>query len=420
MRKQENPRAPRGQDGIAPAGADGPPTDRWRALTVLAAAYFLGMSCWFSASAVLPQLRAAWSLSAFSGSLLTISVQLGFVAGSLTSAFFNLADLMPPRRLMLWGALGAAAANALLLASTGASTAMPCRFLTGAALALVYPPGLKAIATWFRRERGAALGTMVGALTLGSALPHLLNGLGGTRWQAVVVLTSLFTVVGGLLAEFGTRDGPYPFPRAVFDPRQAPRAMLNPGVRLASLGYFGHMWELYAMWSWFSAFYADVLVRAGRPQPLRGAAFATFAVIGAGALGCWLAGRMGDTWGRARTTILAMAISGTCAITIGIPGLPGPLVLLIGVLWGFWVVADSAQFSAIVTEVADQGYVGTAVTLQLAVGFTLTMLTIWLVPVLRETAGWGWAFASLAAGPVLGIIAMLRLDRRLRVNSRHP
>ena len=367
------------------------------------------MTTWFSASAVLPQLRTEWDLDAGAASLLTISVQLGFVAGALLSALLNLADLVPPRRLMLLGALGAAAVNGGLCLASGAAGALPLRFLTGACLALVYPPSLKAVATWFRRERGTALGVMVGALTLGSALPHLVNALGGVQWRTVILVTSALTFCGGLIAEFVGRDGPYPFPKAVFAPREALRAFANPGVRLASLGYFGHMWELYAMWAWFNPFMADVLSRHGDASPRQGASLAAFAVIGVGGLGCWAAGRLGDRWGRTRTTALAMTLSGACALLIGWERLPVPAVLLLGLVWGFWVVADSAQFSTMVTEVAEQRYVGTAVTLQLAVGFTLTVATIWLVPVLREHAGWHGAFASLAAGPLLGVAAMLRL-----------
>jgi MFS family permease len=392
--------------------AAGEPAQRWWALGVLASAALLEMTTWFSAAAVLPQLRSAWNLSPGVGSLLTISVQLGFVAGCLLSAVLNLADLVPPRRLMFFGGLAAAAVNVSLLASAGPRSALPLRFATGASLALVYPPSLKAMATWFRRGRGTALGVMVGGLTLGSAVPHLLNGLGGVEWRRVIVHTSLLTVAGGVLAEFIGSDGPFPFPRAVFDPRQAARAFANRGVRLATLGYFGHMWELYAVWTWFAAFFADVLARRGtlflHSAPAE-AACATFAVIGFGGAGCWAAGWLADRWGRTRTTALAMAISGSCALVIGLNALSAVAVLLIGLVWGFSVVADSAQFSTMVTEVADQSYVGTALTLQLAIGFTLTVLTIWLVPELREARGWYWAFAMLALGPAGGIYAMLRL-----------
>ncbi len=372
----------------------------------------LAMSTWFSASAVLPQLRADWGLSTNEGSLLTIAVQLGFVAGAVGSAATNLADLIAPRRLMLLGAVGAATVNAGLVLASGPWSAILLRFATGVFLAGVYPPGLKAMATWFRRGRGTALGIMVGALTVGSALPHLVNGLGGVRWQSVILATSALTLAGGVVAEVLGRDGPFPFPAASFDPSQARKAFADRGIRLATLGYFGHMWELYAMWAWFSVFFADRLTLGGVVDPRRGSAYATAAVIGVGSLGCWVGGVLGDRWGRTRTTALAMAISGTSAILVGVlRSAPVPVVLAIGLVWGFWVVADSAQFSAIVTELADQRYVGTAVTLQLAAGFVLTVLTIWLVPVLRDALTWRWAFSFLAVGPALGVWAMLRLLR---------
>jgi MFS family permease len=374
------------------------------ALLLLAVVLILGMTTWFSASAVIPQLRNDWDLSTGTGAWLTIAVQLGFVAGALISTVFNLADIVPARVMILVGAAGAALANLGLLAADGAALAIPLRFLTGAFIAGVYPPALKLMATWFRRGRGTALGILVGALTLGTALPHLVNGLGGLEWRTVVVTTSLLSLAGGILA-LAVKEGPFPFPPAVFDPRQIRRALSNRGVRLASLGYFGHMWELYAMWAWFVVFFAD-----GAGGSYKAAPYAAFAVIGIGALGCYVGGVLGDTWGRTRTTALMMTASGTCALVIGLLiDSPRWLVLVVGLLWGFTVVADSAQFSTMVTELADQAYVGTALTLQLAIGFTLTVATIWLIPQLQDGFGWRWAFAFLAPGPILGVLAMLRL-----------
>jgi MFS family permease len=396
---------------VAVSGSHQPdPPGRWRALAGLAVAVLLAMTTWFSATAVVPQLREVWGLGPGAAAWLTIGVQLGFVAGALVSAATNLADVVAPRRLIAASALGAAAANLGLLAVGGAAGAIALRVATGALLAGVYPPAMKAMATWFRRGRGTALGVMVGALTLGSAVPHLVNGLGGVRWQVVILATSAMTVLGGLLALAGA-DGPLAFPRAVFDPRQAGLVVRDRGVRLATLGYFGHMWELYAMWAWFAPFAAAALAARGHPDPLRTAAFATFAVIGVGAAGCALGGVLGDRWGRTRATALAMAVSGGCAASIGWLGGAAPfaLVLALGLVWGVSVVADSAQFSTMVTEVADQRYVGTAVTLQLAIGFTLTVPAIWLVPLVRDAAGWGVAFSMLAPGPLLGILAMRRL-----------
>jgi MFS family permease len=367
------------------------------------------MTTWFSASAVVPQLREDWGLSDTAAAWLTIAVQLGFVAGAVLSSLVNLADVAAARYVILGGAAGAAAANLGLAAASGPTAGIPLRFATGFFLAGVYPPALKLMATWYRRNRGVALGILVGALTVGSAAPHLVNGLGGLDWQVVVYVTSALTLAGGILAVVGVPEGPFPFPRAPFDPHQARRVLANRGVRLASLGYFGHMWELYAMWAWFLVFFRDVLARDGTGGGST-AAYATFAVIGAGGIGCWVGGVMGDRIGRTPTTALMMAVSGTCSVVIGLLLGASPwLVLAVGLVWGFAVVADSAQFSTMVTELSDQAYVGTALTVQLAVGFTLTVATIWLVPVFEDAVGWRFAFAFLAPGPILGILAMLRL-----------
>jgi MFS family permease len=379
-----------------------------RALAVLSLALVLSMTTWFSATAVVPQLREEWDLGRSGAAWLTIAVQLGFVAGALLSSLGNVADVLSPRTVILVGSLGAAAANALVAVASGPNEAVPLRALTGFFLAGVYPPALKLMATWFRRGRGFALGTLVGALTVGSAAPYLVNGLGGLDWRLVVYATSLLTVAGGVLAAAFVPEGPHAFPRAPFAPRQAGQVLRNRGVRLASLGYFGHMWELYAMWAWFLIFFRD-----GHGASAKGAAYATFAAIAIGGLGCVAAGLAADRFGRAETAAAAMAVSGACALAIGaLVNAPGTLVLAVGLVWGFAVVADSALFSTLVTEYADQAYVGTALALQLAIGFTLTVATIWLVPVLEDAVGWRWAFAFLAPGPALGVLAMLRLRAR--------
>jgi MFS family permease len=388
-----------------------PDSGRWRALAVLAVALVLSMTTWFSASAVIPQLRDEWGLGDASAAWLTIAVQLGFVAGALASSAFSLADVFSPRHVILVGSLGAAGANVMISAVDGAGGAIPLRFMTGFFLAGVYPPALKLMATWFVRGRGSALGILVGALTLGTAMPHLVNGLGGLEWKVVIYVTSLLTLAGGLLVTTSVGEGPYRFPKAVFDPRQVRFVFSNRGVRLASLGYFGHMWELYAMWAWFIVFISSSIGAGDRTSTA--APYITFAVIGIGGLGCWIGGILGDRWGRTNTTALMMVVSGLCSILIGL-AFTGPtwLVVAIALVWGFAVVADSAQFSTIVTELADQAYVGTALTLQLALGFTLTVATIWLMPVLERALTWRWAFAFLAPGPALGAAAMLRLRSR--------
>jgi MFS family permease len=374
-----------------------------RSLALLAAALVLSMTTWFSATAVVPQLREEWGLGDTAAAWLTIAVQVGFVSGALIGSALSIADVFPPRVVILLGSLGAAGANALLVAADG-ELGIAARVATGFFLAGVYPPALKLASTWFQRGRGTALGIVVGALTLGSAAPHLVNGLGGLDWHVVVWVTSGLTALGGILVFVVVPEGPFLFPSARFAPRQAGLVLRNRGVRLASLGYFGHMWELYAMWAWFLVFFGAVAADG------RAAAYATFAVIGIGAAGCWLGGVAGDRWGRPETTAAAMALSAACALLIGLAGDgPAALVVGLGLVWGFAVVADSAQFSTLVTEHADQAYVGTALGLQMAVGFALTVPTIWLIPFLEDEVGWRWAFAFLAPGPALGILAMLRL-----------
>ncbi len=382
---------------------------RGRILTYLALTLAFSISTWFSASAVIPQLRSQWDLSPTAAAWLTIGVQLGFVVGAVVSSLFNLADLLSTRYVIMGGALGAAAANALLLISDGPEAGIPLRFATGFFIAAVYPPAFKLISTWFREGRGLALGILAAAIVLGNGFPHLINGLGGLDWRIVIAATSLLALLGGLIAGLLVREGPYPFPRAVFDLRQIGLALKNRGVRLATFGYIGHMWELFAMVAWILVFFVDAfdLHNFGSASA---PAFATFAVYAVGAAGSWFGGILADRWGRTNTTILLMAVSGACALLIGLVFQHSLfLTLLIGLIWGLTIVGDSAQFSTMVTETADQSYVGTALTLQLAAGFAVTVVTIWLLPFLQAWFTWRWAFALLATGPAFGIWAMLRL-----------
>jgi MFS family permease len=360
------------------------------------------MSTWFSATAVIAQLREEWGLGDTHAAWLTIAVQVGFVVGATVSSVLNLADVIPPQRFVLIGACGAAMANlGLLLGETGA---VGLRFATGFFLAAVYPPTLKLMATWFRTGRGAALGILVGAVTIGSSFPHLVNALGGANWRTVVVTTSVLTFIGGLLA-LTVSEGAFPFPKAQFDPRQIRSVLADRDVRLTSFGYFGHMWELYAMWAWFVVF-----MRTATDASAFTASLVTFAVIASGALGCWLGGVIADRRDRPSLTIGMMLASASCALLIGFASeISIVLVIIVGLIWGITVVGDSAQFSTLVTERADQRYVGTALTLQIAFGFTLTVATIWLIPRFVDAVGWEWGFVLLAPGPLLGSAAMWRL-----------
>lgn len=383
-----------------------------RALALIAVATFASMSVWFSASFVVPQLQQLWHLTSGESALLTIVVQLGFVVGALAAAASGLADAVPPRRLMSVGALCAAAANLLLLWAPGFGTALLLRALTGACLAAVYPPALKEVSSWFRKGRGTALGVIIGALTLGSAAPQLVKASGGLGWQSVIAATSVLTAFGGLLVLTVRGTGPYPFPRSVFQLRSAIRAVRSRPVLLANLGYAGHMWELYAMWAWIGTFLAGLRGFSGGPDGARHAALAAFACIGAGAIGCLVGGWIGDRVGRAQSALISLVLSGSTAVVLAVVrDVPTPIVVVLSAFWGFWVIADSAQFSALVTETADPRYVGSAVSLQLALGYLTTAVTIYLVPVLAESASWSAALLVLAAGPLAGVLALVAFRR---------
>lgn len=390
--------------------SDAPTPAAWRMLALLTGAVILSMTTWFSATAILPQLTEHWQLSGASQIWMTNGVQLGFVIGALSLSLVNLPDIAPLRLLTGLAAALAALANLALLVAPSAGWAIALRLLTGIALAGVYPPALKLVATWFIRGRGLAMGTMIGGLTLGSAFPHLLRALtGALDWSYVVVGASILTTIGAIVFLTLVHEGPFPFGRAVFDPRRIGRVIANRGVALANLGYFGHMWELYAMWGWLLAF---VAAGFGGPQGLSpaGLSLLVFAIVATGFIGCILGGLLADRVGRTATTALMMTISGLCALTIGLTfGGPLWLFVLVGVVWGMSVIGDSAQFSAMTTEIGDADLVGTALAFQLGIGFALTIASLTIVPMIGNAIGWQWAFLVLVPGPIVGVVAMLVL-----------
>jgi MFS family permease len=387
-------------------------------LAWLSLAMFLGMTMWFSATAANAPIVAEFHLTSAETAWLTMAVQGGFVIGTLMSAILNLPDIINPRRLFAIGCVLGAAANAALVRADGAVSLIALRGATGAALAWVYPPGMKIAAGWFDTRRGAALGVLIGALTVGSAFPHLLASVSTTiPWRTLMLCASALAVAGGIIVVTLVGDGPYVAVSARFDPGAVARVFADRRTRLSTLGYLGHMWELYAVWTWIAAFASASFAGSGAPGSATpsspaGSAVA-FATIASGALGSAAAGSVADRIGKARIVAWAMLVSGTCCAIAGfLFHAPAPVLWLFAVVWGVAVVADSAQLSALVAQYSARDHVGTALTVQTFAGFLLTMMSIRLLPVAAEAIGWQWVFICLMPGPFLGALALRSLNDR--------
>jgi MFS family permease len=384
----------------------------YRQLAVLALAMVLGMTPWFSATVAAPGMMAEWGATPSVSAWLTIAVQLGFVLGTFVSAVLLLSDRLSARRLASGSSFVVTIATAALAwRHTGPTGAIILSGFTGVALAGVYPPGIKIVAGWWRAGRGTAIGILVGALTIGSAMPNLLRAVAPVeKWRSIILAAASCALVSAVLFGRAVRDGPFQAASAPFNPRALSTVVRNRWVALATAGYLGHMWELYAMWSSIGAFWAYVI--APRAMAAAFAPVFAFVTVASGAVGCVVAGLAADRVGRPIVTIVAMAISATCALAIGfLATAPLVVVTVVAVVWGISIVADSAQFSAAITELAPSQYVGTAITLQTCLGFLLTIVTIRLVPVWVHLWGWELAYVPLAIGPAAGILAMWPLWR---------
>jgi MFS family permease len=387
-------------------------------LALLAVAELLGMSLWFTGSAVGPILQTRWGLTGEQVGWLTTMVQLGFVAGTAVSAVLNLADIVPARRLFASSAVLGAMGSGWLAFAPGFGSALASRFAAGFFLAGVYPPAMKMAATWFRARRGLAVGAIVGALTIGKAGPYLVHALPGVGVVPVVLTASASALAAALVVLVGYREGPYPFAPRPFSWSLVSTVVGSREWRLSTGGYLGHIAELYCFWTWIPAFFAASLsVQTGSSIAASSAeaSLLAFAVIAVGGAGCIWGGLMSDRIGRERLVTWAMFASGSCALLIGLTfGRSLWLLVPVALGWGFFVIADSAQFSVLVTESVPAHAVGTALTVQTSLGFLLTTVTIQAVPPVERAVGWALAFPMLAVGPAVGIWSIRRLVQARR------
>jgi predicted MFS family arabinose efflux permease len=391
------------------------PERRAYTLPVIIGAQCLGGSLWFVGNSIVDEVAPLWPHVEGTVGWLTSAVQLGFLAGTLVYAMRGWPDRYPAHRVFLVSCLLGALANvAVLLRPESFAWFLAARMLVGFCLAGIYPVGMKLAASWYREGLGWAIGLLVGALVLGTALPHLLR-TAELPWRPVILATSGLAVLGGLLVGRLVPEGPHVRRGARFEVREALAIFGRPGFRRAALGYFGHMWELYAFWAFAPLAVAHVLrIGVGEPR----VAWWSFAIIGAGLFGCAIGGRIAMRTGSAPVATVQLAASGLACL--GSPWLlqASPAVALpLLVLWGVVVVGDSPQFSALAARAAPPTLVGTGLTLMTAVGFGLTIGSISLLGALAERGELRWLFVWLLPGPVLGVIAMLPLWRQSPAQS---
>jgi MFS family permease len=386
----------------------------WKALFWISVAELFALSLWFSASVIAPELAEVWQLTNLSEVWLSAAVPLGFVLGALFSSYLGIADRFNPRKIFAISILIGAILNGMLIFVHSAFLGILLRVLTGVTLAGVYPTAVKLLSLWFPKKRGFAIGSLIAALTLGSSLPHfVVMFFSSLNWKLVIICCSVLALLAAVIVNFILRDAPVAAGKNPFSFKLIKRVTRNKPVMLANYGYFGHMWELYAMWTWLPAFLTASFIQHSPDISPWFIALSSFISIGlAGGIGCIVGGLVADKIGRSRLTVISLSISAACSIAIGFTyGQSIWVTYLFAIVWGIFVIADSAQFSAAVSEFSDMEYLGTALTFQMCVGFLITIISINLVPILQSKVGWEWVFVLLAIGPVLGIISMIKFNK---------
>ncbi len=382
-----------------------------QSIIILVIAQVSALSLWFISSAVLPDMLREFSISAGRQAALNSAVPAGFVVGAVTSALLGLSDRFDPRRLFfICACIASASGFGLLAFEPGSNFSILMRFITGAMLAGVYPVGMKIAVGWGKEDRGLLVGLLVGALTFGSASPHLVAWMGEAEWRATIKIVSSFTLLSALIILLA-KLGPYHAKSPAFEMSSITQAWTNKKVRYAYLGYFGHMWELYAMWAWIGvATYASYAATMAEADAVSFSKITAFLAIGLGGVACFLGGYWADKIGKAQITIIAMTFSFLGAILTALTFGGAPWVTFIAVvIWGIAIIPDSPQFSALVADGSPPEIAGSLMTFQTAIGFALTIFTVQITPYVAAWTSWPTVIMIMAIGPVFGVYFMRKL-----------
>lgn len=384
----------------------GQPAIPARILPFIVVAQFACTSLWFAGNGVMDDLRLSLGLAETALGHLTSAVQLGFISGTLIFAMFTISDRFSPSRVFFWSAIAGAIFNLAVVWADGLGSLILLRFLTGFCLAGVYPVGMKLAYDHFNKNLGKALGYLVGALVVGTALPHLLRGIATSLpWTYVIVAISILAVLGGLLVLLGVPDGPHRVRNQGLDLTAFIRLFRLKSYRQPALGYFGHMWELYTFWAFLPVmvgFYLQNHSTAALPVSL-----ISFGAIAIGGLGCVIGGYLAQRWGSGATAVRALYISMLCCLAFPLAlGLPTWAFVMYLLIWGFCVVPDSPQFSTLAARGVPGSHTGTALTFMNSIGFAITIVSIQTITLLMAHNPQPYWFMVLALGPALGLWAM--------------